>query len=386
MRNPIPYSCQDISEADIAAVTAVLRSPFLTQGPAVPRFEDELAAVHRLGHAVAVSNATAGLHVACQVLGAAPGRLVWTSPNSFVASANSARYCGADVDFVDIDRCSRNMSADALAAKLAVAERVGRLPDIVIPVDFAGYPCDWVEIRALADRYGFKLIADSSHAVGASYHGKPVGAAADITVLSFHPVKIITTGEGGMCLTNDPSLAERMRRLRSHGITRDSDEMVNESDGPWYYEQIELGYNYRMTDIQAALGLSQLTELDERAVKREARAARYDDALADLPLRLPLRSNDRISAHHLYVIELDDARTRLSRTDLFSHLKAQTISPNVHYFPIHLQPDYRKLGFGPGDFPNAENYYRRAITIPLYPNMTDAEQDHVIAALAGADY
>ena len=386
MRNPIPYSCQDISEADIAAVLAVLRAPFLTQGPAVPQFEAELASIHQLAHGVAVANATAGLHLACLALGAGPSALVWTSPNSFVASANCARYCNADVDFVDIDPRSRNISIEALASKLAAAEQAGRLPDIVIPVDFAGYPCDWEEIKNLADRYGFRTIADSSHAVGASYRGEPVGKYADITILSFHPVKIITTGEGGMCLTNDSALADQMQRMRSHGITRNPAQMVGESEGPWYYEQIELGYNFRMTDIQAALGSSQLSKLVERAEIRNARAMRYDSQLADLPLLLPARSSDRMSAHHLYVIEIDETRTDLDRATLFDHLRGEGIAPNVHYAPIHLQPDYRRLGFAPGNFPNAEHYYHRAITIPLYPTMTDDEQDHVIAALKRATF
>lgn len=386
MRTPIPYSCQDISDADIAAVVAVLKAPFLTQGPAIPRFEMDLAAAHQMEHGIAVANATAGLYLACLVLGAGPGSLVWTSPNSFVASANCARYCNAEVDFVDIDPSSRNMSVEALAKKLELAEQAGRLPDIVIPVDFAGYPCDWQEIGALANRYGFKTIADSSHAVGATYRGQPVGHYADITVVSFHPVKIITTGEGGMCLTNDAVIAEHMRRLRSHGITRDPAQMVGESDGSWYYEQIELGYNFRMTDIQAALGSSQLTKLAERAEMRNMRALRYDSELTGLPLLLPARSNDRMSAHHLYVIELDETRTCLDRAVLFNYLRGEGIAPNVHYAPIHLQPYYQRLGFAPGSFPKAERYYRRAITIPLYPTMTDAEQDHVIDALKRAAY
>lgn len=386
MANIIPYSRQDISDADIAAVADVLRAPFLTQGPAVPLFEADLASAHGVSHGVAVSNATAGLQIACQALGAGPGKLVWTSPNSFVASANCALYCGADVDFVDIDPRSRNMSTAALAAKLVAAEQAGRLPDIIIPVDFAGYPCDWGEIRALADQYGFRIIADSSHAVGAQYQGRPIGRHADITIFSFHPVKIITTGEGGACLTDDEGLAQRMRRLRSHGITRDPGEMIGASEGPWYYEQIELGHNFRMTDIQAALGSSQLKKLEQRAARRDALAVRYDQTLAGLPLLLPPRSNDRASAHHLYVIEIDDERTGTDRATMFEYLRGEGIAPNVHYFPIHLQPYYRRLGFAPGNFVNAERYYCRALTIPLYPTMTDEEQDHVIAALRHAAY
>lgn len=384
MASIIPYSCQDISEADIAAVADVLRAPFLTQGPAVPKFEAEFAALHGVEHGIAVANATAGLHIACMALGAGPGIHVWTSPNSFVASANCARYCGATVGFVDIDLATRNMSVDRLAEKLAQAEADGTLPGIVIPVDFAGFPCDMKEIRALADRYDFRIISDSSHAVGATYHGDPVGRYADITVFSFHPVKIITTGEGGLCLTNNAGLADSMRKARSHGITRDPAEMEQEPDGPWYYEQVSLGYNYRLTDIQAALGSAQLTRLVEREARRDFLARRYDDALVTLPLRLPPRSNDRTSAHHLYVVEVDETRTSRTRSEVFDQLRADAISPNVHYIPIHLQPDFKRLGFAAGDFPASEAFYRRAITIPLFATMTEEQQDRVIASLTRA--
>ncbi|MBU0824407.1 MAG: UDP-4-amino-4,6-dideoxy-N-acetyl-beta-L-altrosamine transaminase [Alphaproteobacteria bacterium] len=384
MSKPIPYSCQDISEADIAAVAEVLRAPFLTQGPAVPKFEEEFAALHGMRHGVAVANATGALHIACLALGAGPGIRVWTTPNSFVASANCARYCGATVDFVDIDPATRNISVEKLADKLALAAEDGSLPGIVIPVDFGGYPCDMKEIRELADRYGFRIISDSSHAVGASYHGEPVGRYADISVFSFHPVKIITTGEGGLCLTDDADLAAAMRKARSHGITRDPTEMDSEPDGPWYYEQVGLGFNYRLTDIQAALGSSQLTRLAESEARRDLLARRYDDALASLALRLPPRSNDRTSAHHLYVIEIDDARTPKTRREVFDRLRDDGISPNVHYIPIHLQPDYRRLGFAAGDFPDSERYYGRAISIPLFPTMTEEQQDRVIASLTRA--
>lgn len=384
MAKPIPYSCQDISEADIAAVADVLRAPFLTQGPAVPKFEEELAALHGMRHGVAVSNATAGLHLACLALGAGPGMRVWTSPNSFVASANCARYCGATVDFVDIDPATRNMSVEKLAQKLEQAARDGSLPGIVIPVDFAGFPCDMKEMRDLADRYGFRILSDSSHAVGASYHGAPIGRYADISVFSFHPVKIITTGEGGLCLTDDSDLAAFMSRARSHGITRDPAEMEGKPDGPWYYEQTSLGFNYRLTDIQAALGSSQLTRLADRAARRDHLARRYDDALAGLPLLLPPRSNDRTSAHHLYVVEIDDKGTSRTRLEVFEHLRGDGVSPNVHYIPIHLQPDYRRMGFAAGDFPDSERYYRRAISIPLFPTMTEEQQDQVIASLTRA--
>lgn len=378
---PIPYSRQEISDADIAAVVDTLRSPFLTQGPAVERFEGEFAALHKGKHAVAVCNATAALHLACLALGVGPGDLVWTSPISFVASANCALYCGADVGFVDIDPVTRNMSVDALAERLPVAERDGRLPKVVIPVDFSGLPCDLEEIRSLADRYGFKIVSDSSHAVGATYHGDPVGRYADISIFSFHPVKIVTTGEGGLCLTDDAALAERIRLLRSHGITRDAAQMQGSSEGGWYYEQIDLGFNYRITDIQAALGNSQLTGLDEKFRRRDDAARRYDDALAGLPLKLPVRLNDRQSAHHLYVVEVAGG---VSRSNVFAALRADGILVNVHYIPIHLQPYYRTLGFAPGDFPASEAYYAGAITIPLFPSLDPSEQDYVVERLTRA--
>lgn len=384
MEELVPYSRQDISEADIAAVVGVLRAPFLTQGPAVPKFEEGFADLHGRTHGIAVANATCALHIACLALGVGPGTQVWTSPNSFVASANCARYCGATVDFVDIDPKTRNMSVDRLAEKLEEGARNGALPRVVIPVDFAGYPCDMAEIRELADRYGFAILSDSSHAVGASYQGAPVGRHAEISVFSFHPVKIITTGEGGMCLTDDADLAASMRAARSHGITRNPAEMDQEPDGPWYYEQVSLGFNYRMTDIQAALGSSQLTRLGEREARRDHLARRYDDALGKLPLHLPPRSNDRTSAHHLYVVEVDEARTSRTRAAVFEHIRGDGIAPNVHYIPIHLQPDYRRLGFAAGDYPDGERYYARAITIPLFPTMTEEQQDRVIGSLTRA--
>lgn len=378
---PIPYSRQEISDADVAAVVDILRSPFLTQGPAVELFEAEFAALHKGKHAVAVCNATAALHLACLALGVGPGDLVWTSPISFVASANCALYCGADVGFVDIDPATRNMSVDILAERLAAAERDGRLPKVVIPVDFSGLPCDLAEIRSLADRYGFKIVSDSSHAVGATYRGDPIGRYADISVFSFHPVKIVTTGEGGLCLTDDAALADRIRLLRSHGITRDAAQMQDGSEGGWYYEQIDLGFNYRITDIQAALGSSQLTGLDEKFRRRDDAARRYDDKLAALPLRLPVRLNDRQSAHHLYVVEVAGD---VSRRDVFAALRADGILVNVHYIPIHLQPYYRTLGFAPGDFPASEAYYVGAITIPLFPSLDPSEQDYVVERLTRA--
>lgn len=378
----IPYSCQNISDEDIAAVTAVLRSDFLTQGPSGPAFEQAFAERHKVRHAIAVSNATAALHIGCLALGVGPGSLVWTSPNSFIASANCALFCGADVDFVDIDPATRNLSAAALSDKLAEADKAGRLPDVVIPVDFAGLAVDLKEMRELADRYGFKILEDASHATGASYLGEPVGSAwADATVFSFHAVKIVTTAEGGMITTNDDELAGKLRLLRSHGMTRDTDQMEGESEGGWYYEQVALGYNYRLTDMQSALGLSQLGRLDAWQRSRVERADRYDRLFAGMPLKLPARIQDRESAWHLYAIELGD-EVAASRADVFAGMRAAGIGVNVHYIPIHTQPQYTRLGFQRGDFANAERYYDRAISIPLFPAMTDEQQDIVVETVS----
>ena len=380
----IPYSTQNIGESELEAVRAVLTSEWLTQGPAVPAFEARMAQMHGTAHAVAVSNATAALHVACLAMGAAPGQRVWTSPNSFVASANCALYCGADVDFVDIDARTRNMSIAALRRKLETTA-ADELPRIVIPVDFSGLPCDYAELRELADRYGFRILADSSHAVGARYRDEPVGARfADATVLSFHPVKIITTAEGGMVLTQDERLAAHLRLLRSHGIARDSADLLLPPYGPWYYEQQILGYNYRMTDMQAALGCVQLGRLNDLQQSRYELARRYDQLLADLPLILPVALPDRQSALHLYVVEIDQDRCRRTRAQVYAYLRSAGVGCNVHYIPIHLQPFYRARGFAPGDFPVAESYYARALSIPLFPAMTHAQQDGVIGALASA--
>ncbi len=380
----IPYSRQDICEEDLAAVNAVLLSDFLTQGPEIGKFEQTIADLHQCSNAVAVCNATAALHIACMALDLGAGELLWTSPNSFVASANCARYCGADVDFVDIDPLTRNMSVRALAAKLAAAKANGRLPKIVVPVDFSGLPCDLLQIRALADEYGFYIISDGSHAVGATYRGKPIGKFADITVFSFHPVKIVTTGEGGLCLTDNDELAQKLRLYRSHGITRDFDEIGDSFDGPWSYAQISLGYNYRLTDIQAALGRSQLARLPIQHAQRERLAQRYNTVLSGLPLKLPVSLNDRTSAHHLYVVEIDAKKTSISRSMVFDALRSNGIGANVHYMPIHLQPYYQRLGFKRGDFPVSEAYYDQAITIPLYPALTDGQQDYVAEVLKSA--
>lgn len=381
----IPYSRQELDDSDIEAVVRVLRSEYLTQGPEIPAFERAFAERHGVAHAVAVSNATAGLHIACLALDVGPGSLVWTSPNSFLASANCAHYCGADVDFVDIDPLSRNMSVAQLGTKLEAAEKRGRLPDVVIPVDFSGLPCDLAEIRTLADRYGFRILQDASHATGATLRGQPVGSRyADITVFSFHAVKVVTTAEGGMVTTQDPALARRLQLLRSHGMTRAAEDLSQPVEGPWVYEQQSLGFNYRMTDVQAVLGSSQLRRLDVMQRRREALADRYDVALAGLPLKLPARFADRRSSWHLYAVEIDRARAQTSRASVFAALRAAGIGANVHYIPIHTQPYWQRHGFRSGDFPNAERYYANAISVPLFPALTEEQQGHVVATLRAA--
>lgn len=373
----IPYGRQDISDEDIAAVVEVLKSDWLTTGPAIDRFEQQVASRCGAAHAAAVSNGTVALHLACRALGLGPGDTLWTSPNTFVASANCARYCGAEVDFVDIDPRTYNLDAGLLEQKL----KKERPPKIVVPVHFAGQPCDMEAIGALAKRYGFAVIEDASHAIGATYKGEPVGNCrhSDITTLSFHPVKIVTTAEGGMTLTNRADLAGRLAILRTHGITRDPGRMQKGSEGPWYYEQVELGYNYRITDLQAALGSSQMRRIEEFLARRRALAARYDKLLAGMPVTRPYQHADGASAWHLYVIKVEKDRRRV-----FDALRAGGVGANVHYIPVHLQPYYRALGFKPGDFPNAEAYYAGAITLPLFPRMTDADQDRVVDALAKA--
>jgi UDP-4-amino-4,6-dideoxy-N-acetyl-beta-L-altrosamine transaminase len=379
----IPYGRQEITQADIDAVTAVLRSGFVTQGPQVPAFERAVADYCGATHGVAANSATSALHLACLALGLGAGGLLWTSPNTFVASANCGRYCGADVDFVDIDPATGNLDPEALARKLAQAERDGRLPDIVVPVHFAGQSCAMARIAELARQYGFRIIEDASHAIGGRYRDEPVGNCrySDITVFSFHPVKIITTAEGGMATTNSPDLAARMALLRSHGITRDSELMTQEPDGPWYYQQVDLGFNYRMTEIQAALGLSQLDRLDDYVRRRHALADRYDRFLADLPLRPLIRQTDGLSALHLYVVRLERAVLTQSHRAVFEGLRQRGIGVNLLYIPVHTQPYYRELGFRSGDFPEAERYYAEAISLPLFPTLTEAEQDQVVAAL-----
>ena len=379
----IPYGRQDISPEDIASVVNVLQSDFITQGPAVPRFEAALAQKVGAAHAIAMNSATSALHVAVAALDLGPGDLLWTTPITFVASANCGRYVGADVDFVDIDPETFNMCPAALAAKLEKAKSAGRLPKVIIPVHMCGQSAAMREIAALASPLGIRIVEDASHAVGGSYLDEPIGSCrySDITVFSFHPVKIITTGEGGMALTNDFELASRMERLRSHGVTRDAELMTHEPDGPWYYEQIDLGWNYRMTEMQAALGLTQQLRLAEFVDRRNSLASRYDMLLADMPLDLPGRLGETRSAFHLYVIRLhDETRHRA----VFELMRKDGVGVNLHYIPVHLQPYYRALGFSHGDFPAAEVYYRRAISIPLYSTLTNAEQDQVVASLKSA--
>ncbi len=379
----IPYGRQDINADDIRAVVEVLQSDHLTQGPAVPAFEKAVAGFCGAKYGVAVNSATSALHIACLALGVGPGDMVWTSPITFVASANCALFCGASVDFVDIDPDTYNLSVAALALKLEAAEKAGRLPKVVIPVHLCGQSCDMAAIHALGQRYGFRIIEDASHAIGGKYQGMPVGGCrfSDVTVFSFHPVKIITTGEGGMAVTNDPQLASVMSRLRSHGITRDECEMTHAPDGPWYYQQLELGFNYRMTDIQAALGLSQMRRLGEFVERRALIAQRYDEMLAGLPLTIPRRRNDVSSAWHLYVVRLCLVRCRMSHAESFRALRDAGIGVNLHYIPVYLQPHYRNLGFQAGHCPEAELYYSGAISLPMFAGLAEDQQDRVCRTL-----
>lgn len=380
----IPYGRQDISQADINSVIEVLQSDFLTQGPKVPEFEAALASYCSARYAVAVNSATSALHLACLALGVGKGDVVWTTPITFVASANCALYCGASVDFVDIDSKTYNMSAGALEEKLIKAEKLGVLPKVVIAVHLSGQSCEMVKISALSKQYGFKIIEDASHAIGGRYKGLPIGGGqySDITIFSFHPVKIITTGEGGAALTNNELLADKMKCLRSHGVTRDPSLMTKEPDGEWYYQQLELGYNYRMTDLQAALGLSQLSRLDSFVSKRHEIAAIYDKELAGLPLALPWQHPDTYSGLHLYIIRLKS--TDISHQVLFSELRAKGIGVNLHYIPVYMQPFYQAMGFTRGYCEEAESYYREAISLPIYTGLQRSEQSQVVSALVDA--
>lgn len=382
----IPYGHQEILQADIDMVVAVLRSDFLTQGPMVPRFEQSVAQHVGAKRAVAVNSATSALHIACLALGLGPGDWLWTSPITFVASANCGLYCGARVDFVDIDPCTYNLCPHALAEKLEHAERAGCLPKVVVPVHLCGQSCDMAAIHALRERYGFRIIEDASHAIGGKYRGEYVGNCkfSDITIFSFHPVKIITTAEGGMATTNDDCLAERMVLLRSHGITRDPNSMTHEPDGPWYYQQIDLGFNYRMTELQAALGISQIKRLNDFVARRHVLARRYDKRLADLPVIIPWQHPDSYSAFHLYVILLKPKHNDRSRLHVVESLRKDGIGVNVHYIPVHTQPFYRGMGFALGDYPKAESYYANAVSLPMFHSLTETQMDAVVEALCKA--
>ena len=379
----IPYGKQTIDEDDIQAVVDVLKSDFLTQGPATPAFEKALADYAGAKHALAVNSATSALIIACRALELGPGDILWTSPITFVASANAGLHCGADIDFVDVEPDTANICVKAMAQKLEKAEQEGKLPKVVMPVHFAGQSCDMAGIAALAEQYGFSVIEDASHAVGGQYRNNYVGACeySDITVYSFHPVKNLTTGEGGCSLTNDPKLAQSMDLWRSHGVTRNPELMEGDSDGPWYYQQVELGYNFRITDIQSALGHSQLRKLDDFVAKRRALAKRYDSLLEGLPVT-PLKDKpDAFSARHLYMVRVDQEACGRSRKEVFQSMRDQGIGVNVHYIPVHTQPYFKELGFKEGDFPEAESYYAEAITLPLFPLMTEEQQDQVVTAL-----
>ncbi|MRI34301.1 UDP-4-amino-4,6-dideoxy-N-acetyl-beta-L-altrosamine transaminase [Endozoicomonas sp. OPT23] len=375
----IPYGQQDINQQDIEAVLETLQSDFLTQGPRVPAFEKTVAEYCQVKHAFAVNSATSALHIACLALGVEASDIVWTTPVTFVASANCALYCGADVDFVDINPETFNLCPQKLEEKLKQAASENRLPKVLIPVHLCGLPCDMRAIKQLADEYDIKIIEDASHAIGGRYEDLPIGSCqySDITVFSFHPVKIITTAEGGMAVTNQSDLAEKMALYRSHGITREPSLMTHEPDGPWYYQQVELGFNYRMTELQAALGVSQMHRLDAFVAKRHQIADRYDDLLKNLDLTMPVRSTSSYSGLHLYVIQVD-AKKRLG---LFNLLRESGIGVNVHYIPVHTQPYYRSLGFKIGDFPGSEYYYSRAISLPMYPNLTENDQNYVVAKI-----
>jgi UDP-4-amino-4,6-dideoxy-N-acetyl-beta-L-altrosamine transaminase len=379
----IPYGRQDVTDEDIDAVVEVLRSDFLTQGPAVPRFERAVAEYVGCRHALAVNSATSALHIACLALDLGPGDWLWTSPITFVASANCALYCGARVDFVDIDPRTYNLCPEALAIKLERARRENRLPKVLVPVHFSGQSCDMAAIHKLSQEYGFRVIEDASHAIGARYRDERVGNCrySDIAVFSFHPVKIITTAEGGMAVTNDPELARRMDLLRSHGITRDPAVMTKAPTGAWYYEQVALGFNYRLTDVHAALGSSQLARLDSYLRRRHQLAERYGELLAGMPLVLPSEHPHAYSSLHLYVVQVPREASGEGRARIFAALRSAGIGVNVHYIPVHTQPHYQDAGFRAGDFPVAEAYYARTLTLPLYPAMTERQQDEVVAAL-----
>lgn len=376
----IYYGKQCIDEQDINAVVEVLKSDFLTQGPAIEKFEQAVAEYCGAKYAVAVTNATSALHIACMAAGLGTGDTLWTSPITFTASANCGRYCGADVDFVDIDNDTYNMSVTALKEKLEKAEVK---PKVVVPVHLAGQSCDMEEIHKLAEQYGFMVIEDASHAIGADYKDTKVGCCkySDMVVFSFHPVKIITTGEGGMVLTNNEDLYKKLTLYRSHCITRDPELMTKEADGPWYYQQIGLGFNYRMTDVQAALGYSQLTKIDKFIARRRQLAARYNELLKDLPVKLPYQNPETNSSWHLYLVRVDFSKVNKTKKQIFAEMKEKGVCLNLHYIPVHTQPYYQNLGFKNGDFPVSEKYYEEVFTLPLYYSLTDEQQEYIVNAL-----
>jgi len=380
----IPYGRQDITAEDVDAVVDVLKSDFLTQGPVVPQFEEAVRLHVGADYAVAVNSATSALHVACLALGLGPGDWLWTSPITFVASANCGLYCGAKVDFVDIDPRTYNLSPSALEDKLLAAEKEGKLPKVLVAVHLCGQSCEMESIHTLCQKYNVKIIEDASHAIGGMYKGEFIGNCrySDITVFSFHPVKIITTGEGGMALTNDDYLAEKMSLYRSHGITRDEKLMTHAPDGPWYYQQVVLGFNYRMTDIQAALGLSQMSRLNEFVCKRHELANRYNKKLSQIPVITPFQGVDNYSSYHLYVIRLQLTKISKSHIKIFNLLRENDIGVNLHYIPVYKQPYYEAMGFSDNDFPEARSYYSEAISLPIYPELSYGQQDKVIEVLS----
>jgi UDP-4-amino-4,6-dideoxy-N-acetyl-beta-L-altrosamine transaminase len=379
----IPYGRQNVTEEDVQAVVEVLTSDFLTQGPVVPRFERAICDYTGAQHAVAVSSGTAALHIACMALNLGEGDWLWTSPITFVASANCGLYCGAKVDFVDIDPQTWNISVPRLAEKLELARKQGNLPKVLVAVHLCGLPCDMEEIHALSKKYGFHIIEDACHAIGGKYQEDPIGTCrySDITVFSFHPVKTITTGEGGVAVANNEELAGRMRLLREHGITRDPELMTHDPDGPWYYQQVMLGYNYRLTDIQAALGVSQLKRVDSVVARRHRIADQYDSRLSGLPIKIPHRTAEKYSGLHLYVIRVAQEATGKAHKQVFTALRELGIGVNLHYIPVPTQPYFRQLGFGQGDYPEAEKYYNEAITLPMYPELSDSDIESVITAV-----
>ena len=382
--NFIPYGRQNITEEDIDAVVNVLKSDYLTQGPKVPEFENSIKEHCNVEYALAMNSATSALHVACLALDVGQGDIVWTTPITFVASANCALYCGATVDFVDIDPRTYNLSIQSLEHKLEAAKEQGKLPKVVIPVHLCGQPCDMERIYQLSKMYGFSIIEDASHAIGGKYKNQPIGNCqySDITIFSFHPVKIITTAEGGIATTKSEGLAQKMDLLRSHGITRDSDLMTHEPDGPWYYQQVDLGYNYRMTEMQAALGVSQIKRLSSISKSRHEIANRYNEKLASLAVIVPFQIQESYSGLHLYVIRLKLDEIKPTHLEVFKALRAANIGVNLHYIPVHLQPYYKeRFGFKLGDFPQAEQYYEEAISLPLYPDLSIESQDKVVHIL-----